>query len=252
METATTPRRRTLSPGPAPARGILALVAAAALGACRDAPTDPLVGLVAQEAYAALAVGVSFPDPGAWRASGWLEEEGAQALEAWRDSWDLPAAEGGEAREGTYPILAASVARGAERGALDAELALLAEGVTRAEALVAEGSPAHVVTGIQIARAEHEAAASALAAGDPLAAVTALLRGGDALREVGPEAVARSLQSQAEAGLGSIPDPHPYSEQELERLRRLVRGGRQALEEGDWVLAIRRAFYAKALLKGNG
>ena len=227
-------------------------MAAAALGACRDAPTDPLVGLVAQEAYAALALGVSFPDPGAWRASGWLEEEGAQALEVWRDSWDLSAAEGGEVREGTYPILAASVARGAERVALDAELALLAEGVTRAEALVAEGSPAHLVRGIQIARAERAAAASALDAGDAPAAVTALLRGGDALREVGPEAVARSLLGEAETGLGSISEPHPYSEQELERLRRLVRGGRQALDEGDWVLAIRRAFYAKALLEGNG
>lgn len=228
------------------------LVTAAALGACRDAPTDPLVGLVAQEAYAALALGVSFPDPGAWRASGWLEAEEAEALEAWRASWDLPAAEGREAREGTYRVLAAGVARHAERSALEIELTLLAEGVARAEGLVGEGSPPHVVRGIEAARAQRAAAALALAAGDTPAAAAALLRGGDALREVGPEAVARSLVGEAEAGLGSISEPHPYSEQELERLRRLVRGGRQALEEGDWVLAIRRAFYAKALLEGNG
>ena len=46
----------------------------------------------------------------------------------------------------------------------------------------------------------------------------------------------------------SISDSEPYSEQEQERLGRLVTGGRQALEDEDWIRAIRRAYYAKGLL----
>lgn len=251
MDTTTPTRRVSRSPGRLLARGILTFALAAA-GACRDAPTDPAVGLVAQEAYAALALGVSFPDPAAWRASGWLAQEGTEALEAWRDSWDLPVDQGRDVREAAYTALAQVVARIATRDALEAELALLADGVVRAEALLGQGSPPHLVRGIEAARTQRIAAAAGLAAGDAPATVAALLRGGDALREVGPEAVARSLVSEVEAGLGRIGDTHPYSEQELERLGRLVRGGRQALEEEDWVLAIRRAFYARALLQGNG
>lgn len=248
----TSLRRRLPSPRLPSAWAVAALAVVLAAGACRDAPTDPLVGLVAQEAYAALALGVSFPDPGAWRASGWLGDEGAEALDAWRASWDLPTADGRALREGAYQTLADGVARSATAQALGVELALLADGIARAEGLVGEGAPPHLSDGVASAARHRASAETALAAGDVEGAAEALLRGGDALREVGPEAVARSLQGEAEAGLGRVSDPHPYSDQEMERLRRLVRGGRQALDEGDWVLAIRRAFYARALLQGNG
>ena len=77
------------------------------------------------------------------------------------------------------------------------------------------------------------------------------MRGGDALREVAPEAVARAIQGEVEEAFGRVSDGGPYSEKDMERLTRLVHGARQALGEGSWALAIRRAYYARALLRGN-
>ena len=81
---------------------------------------------------------------------------------------------------------------------------------------------------------------------------SALLQGADALREVGPEAVARTAVAECEARLRRIPEDAPYSETELDRIRHLVTGSRQALESEEWGLAIRRAYYAESLLAGNG
>ncbi len=75
-----------------------------------------------------------------------------------------------------------------------------------------------------------------------------VLEGSDILREVGPEAVARALVAEVAELHGRLSDSDTYSEQEWERLGRLVTGGRQALEDEDWVRAIRRAYYAKGLL----
>ncbi|MDP2955680.1 MAG: hypothetical protein Q8N53_04605 [Longimicrobiales bacterium] len=241
-----------LSPGSSRARGVLVLAAILALAGCRDSPTDPLVGLVAQESYAALALGVAFPDPQGWAEAGALGDEGARALDDWRASWNLPVVEGRRVREAAYGAMAESLADLVEAAAFDRELAALGEGVLRAEALgTGEGLPGHVAAGILQAGSYREAALEAHARGDVRGALEAVIRGADALREVGPEAVARALHGEVEVRVGRLPEDHPYSEQDLERLHRLVRGARQALDEGDWVLAIRRAFYAKALLDGN-
>lgn len=253
VDTATTPLPRLVSPGPITARGILAFLAVALVATgCRDAPTDPMVGLVAEDAYAALALGVAFPDPSGWAADQALSGAGARALETWRASWDLPVDEGRALREGTYAPLALVLAESMAPDVIEQESVVLAEAVLRARGLQAEVLPEHVVEGIHRAGSQSESARAALRAGDAVGTLEALIRGGDALREVGPEAVARALQGEVEARMGRVSDADPYSVQDLERLGRLVRGGRQAVDEGDWGLAIRRAFYAKGLLDGNG
>lgn len=242
-----------VSPGPVSARGILMfLLMAFATGGCRDAPTDPMVGLVAEDAYAALALGVTFPDPTGWAADQGLSGAGVQALERWQASWDLAADEGRELREDTYGPLADVLADLMTSAAVEREVIALSEAVLRARALTMEDLPAHVAEGISRAETQADLARAAHLRDDRNGTLQAVVRGGDALREVGPEAVARGLQGEVERRLGRISEPHPYSDQDLERLRRLVRGGRQAVDEGDWGLAIRRAFYAKGLLDGNG
>lgn len=253
VNNATTPHPRLVSPCPVPARGILAFLAITLVAAgCRDAPTDPMVGLVAEDAYAALALGVAFPDPSGWAADQELSPAGARALETWRASWDLPVDDGRALREGTYAPLARALAEGMATDLVEHELLILAEAVLRARGLAEEALPPHVVEGILLAGSQSEGARTAHLVGDAAGTLEALIRGGDALREVGPEAVARALQGEVEARLGRVSDADPYSIQDLERLTRLIRGGRQAVDEGDWGLAIRRAFYAKGLLDGNG
>ena len=227
------------------------LFLAALLTACRDAPTDPLVGIVAEEAMGALALGVVLPDPAALVPPG-QEGEGAQALESWRRSWDLPLDEARRLREKLYPELVEALAGQATPDALRKEVAVLGEGVLRARTLDASVLPGHIASRLTEATARYQTAQRALASGDPAALFEALIRGGDALREVGPEAVARDLMLQVETALGRVSPDDSYSDQDLERLRRLVQGGRQAVEAEDWALAIRRAYYAKALLDGGG
>ncbi len=240
------------SPGSSRARGVYVLAVILALAGCRDSPTDPMVGLVAQESFAALALGVAFPDPRGWADPGALADEGARALDTWRGSWDLPLEEGRRVREAAYGLMAESLTDLVAAPTFDRELAALGEAVLRAEALgTGEGLPGHVAAGILQAGSYRDAALEAHARGDARSALEAVIRGADALREVGPEAVARALQGEVEGLVGRLPEDPSYSEQDLGRLQRLVRGARQALDEGNWVLAIRRAFYAKALLDGN-
>jgi len=235
------------------ALGLALASAVVAAAACHDSPTDPLVGLVAEESYAALALGMPFPDPAAWSARSGLDERTASAVEAWRASWELLPEEGRRAREAAYGPMSRGLAEVLGSADLEGELAVLSGAVARAQALATDQAfPPHVAAGILLAGSALGAAADAEARGDGPAALEALIRGGDALREVGPEAAARALVGEVERRLGSLAEDAPYSEEDLARVGRLARGGRQALEEGDWVLAIRRAFYARGILGGNG
>jgi hypothetical protein len=229
--------------------GVCALLVAVV--ACDDAPTDPLVGVVAQESEAALALGVSFPEPGGWIGDGTLGPIGTQALQRWSASWSADPAEGRAAREAAYAPLAVALASVTPTGQVDDELALLSEGVRRARALVTDDLPPRLADGISAAASFRSAAIVAWEHGDEVGAIERILRGSDALREVGPEAVARALQGEVEASYRRVLEGGPYPDKDLERLHRLVTGGREALAEGSWVLAIRRAYYARALMRGN-
>jgi len=222
-----------------------------AVTACDDAPTDPLVGVVAEESEAALALGVSFPEPGGWVQDGTLGPIGMQALQRWSASWSAEPEEGRAAREASYAPLAVALAGVTPPGRVADELALLSEGVRRARAIVTADLPHRLADGISAAASFRSAAVVAWERRDEVGAIERILRGSDALREVGPEAVARALQGEVEASYRRVSEGGPYSEKDLERLHRLVTGGREALAEGSWVLAIRRAYYARALMSGK-
>lgn len=253
-----TPGRGSLEPRPSahgpgrPSRAVrlgLCLLPLLLWG-CRDSPTDPLQGLVAGETdLAALSLELPLPSPAGLVPD---EAEAAEAVTRWRRSWEEPVLAGRATREELYPELGRLMAERVGSPEPTGDMALLGAGVRRAEELLERGLPAFLDAGIREAAAAHDRARRAVAAGDRARAWEGLLRGSDALREVGPEAVARTAVGRCEASLRRIPEDHAYSEKELERIRHLVRGSRQALEGGDWALAIRRAYYAEGLLAGNG
>lgn len=199
-----------------------------------------------------MALGVSFPDPAVWAGEHALHGEGARALERWQRSWELALEPGRSERAAAYPALAEALADVLTSEDLGLELAVLDEAVLRAGAVTGPSLPAHLRQGIERAAEAARRAREAHGAGDRVGTLVDLMGGGDALREVGPEAVARALQVEVEERLRRVSAPHAYSAEDLERVRRLVQGGRQAVDAGDWGLAIRRAFYARGLLDGNG
>lgn len=245
LRTTALPRRRR-RPAPAPGSALVVLVAAFVLTGCDDAGTDPLEGLVADDTdAAAVALGLPLPTPQHAAAAG---EEASAAFTAWQLSWDRDLAEGRRIREPLYAALAAALDARLDRDDVAEEVQLLAGAVRRASTLSGDDLPAYVVDGVQRARGSSAAARAALSRGDEATALLQVLRGADALREVGPEAVARTVVSEAEALFRRIEGDGSYSRTDAERVSRLVRGSRHALEEGDWGLAIRRAYYAKGLM----
>jgi hypothetical protein len=216
-----------------------------------DSPTDPLNGLVAGESYGALALEVSFVDPRTWADDVTPDGDVDRALETWRDSWDLLPAHGAEVREAVYPVMVESFAPKMSKEELGSELDLLDEALGRAAGLADVSWPSHVVSGLALAGSSRDRARAAFSVGDLHLALLHLMRGGDALRTVGPEAVARSLVAEVQALHRRVSEEDPYTQEDLERLRRLEVGAGQALAAEDWALAIRRAYYARGILLGN-
>ena len=173
------------------------------------------------------------------------------AVEVWATSWDVPEADGRSTRETTYAELTARFADELGRGGVAEQADLLFEGIRRARALPEVGLPDRIRSGILEAEQAHALAARALRSDDTDDALVHVLRGSDALREVGPEAVARTLVAEVETARRRVSTADAYTEQDIERIERLVQGARLAIEEGDWVRAIRRAFYANGLLAGG-
>lgn len=252
------PRGRPLGRVGSPVHGLgmlgvigTALCVVLATSACQDAPIDPLVGVVAGESEGALAVGVKLPDPEWLAPAEGLSIEATRAVETWQGSWSMEPEAGHAARVSIYGPLAHALAPTLAPGRLQEALVQLGEGVRHAGSIASEDLTPRLEQRVWQAKRARAEAADALDRGDTVRAVEATLRGGDALREVGPEAVARTLQREVEEAFGRVSEGGSYSEKDMERLTRLVHGAREALDEGSWVLAIRRAYYARALLRGN-
>ena len=224
----------------------------AALAACEDATTDPLARLVAQETAGALALGVDLPHPGSWTVPDDASPASADAVVRWSSSWDLPGDEGREVRSLTYEALATLFVPEFGRGGIGEQLDRLSEGVRRALELSEIELPERIRIRLAEASLEQVLAREARRTENLQAAMAHLLEGADALREVGPEAVARTMVSEVNEERRSISVDAPYSEQDLERLDRLLQGGSEALSQQDWVRAIRRAFYARGLMASGG
>ena len=229
----------------------LALVLTALAG-CEDATTDPLARMVAEETAGALALGVDLPHPSSWTLPDDAAPESADAVVRWLTSWDLPSDEGQGVRRLTYEPLAMLFVPQFGRGGIGEQLDRLAEGVRRALELPELQLPERVRVRIWEASNAHALARDALRAENLQDAMVQLLTGSDALREVGPEAVARTMVSEVDVDRRNISAGDTYSDQDIERLDRLLRGGREALSQQDWVRAIRRAYYARGLMASGG
>lgn len=219
--------------------------------ACQDAPTDPVARIVTPETAVSVALGVVLPGPELWLGEDPGDPALLDAVARWRMSWDRPVSEGRAARDGLRAGLARGLAPLLGPGRVREEEDRLAEGIARAKELPEDDLGPDIVARLGEAVAAHTRAARARRAGDATVALHNVLEGSDILREVGPEAVARALVAEVAELHGRLSDDDAYSDQDRERLGRLLTGGRQALDDGDWVRAIRRAYYAKGLLSAG-
>ena len=253
----------------------LLLPAALMAAGCADAPTEPGALLVAKETRAALQVSESLPTlPGlmaraqaAAPAGAGSEAGGTHAADdatlerafgLWLEAqaWEPSREEGlaADAYAAAAPVLAARLAAaGLRAGQEDAR-----GWVSLARPLVSAWERPGLRAALQEGEALLAASEERLAAGDSVAAARALLHAADRLHQTTPWAVSGVLLGESEADLlrlgGDAIDPSPPPSDavavRLARVQRLLHGARAAREEGDYPLAIQRAYYARQLLDG--
>lgn len=241
----TTPRTRILT--------VCAAVLAAA--ACRDAPGEPTALVVAAETEAALRVAAELPTlpqiVERARATGRLTSADAEAVASayrvWQEAESTrdPAA-ATELRYRSYALAAPVLVRALG----PAGLAEVEAGLRRWIDLASTASDGMPLPGLAAAlQAGQVLLARAAATEHPVQAAAFLLEAADRLRETTPDAVARRMIRQVEDAMAAEGGPADGANSAARRRAdRLLRGAREALSEGDPVLAIRRAYYARQLL----
>lgn len=241
------------------------LAGAALLAGCGDAPTAPEALLLAADVEAALQVPGVLPELPALVARAHEPERAAalppaarallvRADSLWRAAGSAEAGEGVfELRAGAgalaAPVLAGvldSAEVAAERRAVEVWLAV-AERVRGLELVPEIGAE------LARARAAVRAGARAEARGDLARALAAYLSASERLRLLAPQAVARRLLREGTAALAAVGVVEEGTDAALARRRadRLLKGARQALERGDYELSIRRAYYARELMRAT-
>lgn len=245
-----------------PTRLLLAAVPVLLLGAwaCGDAPTSPEALLVTPETQAALEVGESLPRlPDFLAAAGAPDTGLARAAALWKAADSL--ADQGEDDEGmrrqAYETAVPGLAARLDTAALHGLERRLERWSSLAESAMRRADLPDIAARLGSGRALLVDARQAEADGDMTAAVQAALLASDRLAATTPRAVAARLTADGEALLSRLEferagRPGDAERRRLERADRLVRGAREALAAGDYQLAIRRAFYARELLRGGG
>ncbi|HEX6937870.1 MAG TPA: hypothetical protein VF158_00550 [Longimicrobiales bacterium] len=237
------------------------LLAAALAAACTDAPTEPLALVVAAETEAALRVAEALPTlpqvVDRLVAAGRLDPADAATLAAARSLWVeadgvADAASARLLRRRAYAQAAPAVARAlGPAGLAEAETGLR-RWIELAGAAASGAELPGIAAALADGRALLAAAQSARQRGRSDREAALLLEAADRLRETTPGAVARRLILQAEEALearrGAAAPGAMERDAAWRRAERLVDGAREALEAGDPVRAIRRAFYARQLL----
>ena len=230
--------------------------------------------ILTEETRSVLAAEASLPSlPRLVESAGGIEEM-EEAAERWSESWDLPVEEGRDLRVRLSTETAEPLTRAIGHAGVSTAVRTVGETLAAASALKSEALTSGIAENLERAQVEHGEAVSALTAGRDAEALGSALEAADLLREVGPESVTRLLLARAESrledleggtaertpglvekvaavALGEASDggPEPAAEQiDLERGRRLIRGARLALGQGDFVRAIQRAYYACQVL----
>jgi hypothetical protein len=173
---------------------------------------------------------------------------GAAEAEAWWDSWSMEPPEGARLRGQLYPLAVQRLRPQLGEAGIEDVLGKNALSLVGVESVAAIIQSDAISSALELAKGYHVEAQWALRLGEQDRALELAFRTADALWEVTPEQVARNLISRAEKALGRNPDAASYSEHELIRIRRLMYGASEALDEGDYPRAIRRAYYACQLL----
>jgi hypothetical protein len=204
---------------------------------------------VAVETYGAVALGDGLPSvPELVQAHG-LSTEGMVELEAWRDSWNLLESQGILVRvTQVYPGVAARLYPLLSLPGVADLLKQNEESLRSAKKVGVILANEQVEHALQEAMRLHEEAYEALQDDDGERALRLAFQSADALRVVSPERVATELLEKAKAQLRRIQDIQTYSLEEMTRIRRLTGGAEEALRDGDYPRAIRRAYYACQLL----
>ncbi len=226
--------------------GLLLLVLA--LPACEDAITDPMALVIAEETAPALQLvrdAASIPELGARHG---LEERMARATAIWRSSWELGSLEGADLRKQAYSIASPLLADAMGPDGVAEHLAAIAR-MVESTAILGDGElPRALAEAVSLARRLELQGIQALREGRVTGALALGLEASDVLRAVGPATVAESLVLRAEAAARRIDGRATYGEGNVERARRMTVGARDALDDGAYALAIRRAYYACQLL----
>lgn len=111
----------------------------------------------------------------------------------------------------------------------------------------------YLVTLLRDAESRLAQARAERAAGDPAGALQDMMAAADILERATPGPIAHRLVADAERALSAAPGTTtpasaPAVRADRERAVRLLRGAQEALQAGNYDLAIRRAFYAGELL----
>ena len=226
--------------------GVLFAFLAGTVG-CDDAGTDPMAVLVAAETHGALALSERLPTLPDLVERSPVRGELIGAADLWALSWrrgEDGRQDRGEAYASVVPRLSTELGSTGIADALDAVRSTL----DAADSMDPTELPGFVIEGTRAARELAEDAEQSLARGERERALLRTLEASDRLHELGPEEVAQELIRRAEEALGRKEDAVSYSELEVERSRHLLIAAREAMDRGDHLRAIRRAFYACQLL----
>jgi hypothetical protein len=177
-----------------------------------------------------------------------LQTEGRSDLEAWWTSWSLPSQQGARVREGVYPSVSGKLFPLLTRRGVEELLEVNEERLRGAEEVGEVLGNPKVEHALERAMGFHSQARSALQGGEGELALTLALRSADALWAVSPGRVASTLLTRAQGALRRNGGSAAYTQEEVRRIRRLTSGAEEALEDGDYPRAIRRAYYACQLL----
>jgi hypothetical protein len=248
------PWKRLLRPIPFVPK-TLALALLVAVAACGDEVTDPQAVLDSAEAEAVLRSAAALPALPAVIARAGDPPRAAARLALYRaqELWDAgTAADDDRAaarRRLAVRYAAPALAERLGPGDWDDIEAGLLDWITTAESMLQHIDLPRVSVRLGSAR-RHVAAAAATR--DPVARARSLLLAGSDLVETTPRFVARSLTADAEAALAEVDGAGAEPEDaRLQRALRLKDWAVQAIDQGDYLLAVQRAYYAIQLVEAR-
>lgn len=215
--------------------------------ACQDASSDPLALVVTEETAPAIALERALPALPVLVSTTGLEVELAGPVADWTASWEDLGDR--SARDAAIEAAAPELAEVLGEGGVYATLRPLQEAVRALESL--DELPPDLAATVEDVRFTVHASEAALRTGRLESALRDGLMASDRLREVGPQAVARVLVARGDQLLTRLDETPDGSLDTLsrDRARGLITRARRALEEGDYTLALQRAYYAAMLLE---